>query len=126
VQSTHSIADFAHQFPDEFKKWKSESNSIICLAAKSQKDLLKIYDKFSTRTQGSIFFEPDVDEYTSVCLYGTPEVRKSLSHLPLSLKASGPGREVTLHNIRVLKAIRKEEREKFIKKVKKFFNIKTV
>jgi hypothetical protein len=33
-----------------------------------------------------MFFEPDVDEFTSVCLYGTPKIRKSLSHLPLALK----------------------------------------
>ena len=126
VQSTHSIADFADQFPDQFKKWKSESNSIICLGAKSQKDLLKIYDKLSSRTQGCIFFEPDVDEYTSVCLYGTPEIRKHLSNLPLSLRNLGPGDEVTLKNVRVWKQIRKERIQKFIKKIQKFFNIKTV
>jgi len=33
-----------------------------------------------------MFFEPDVDQFTSVCLYGTPQIRKSLSHLPLALK----------------------------------------
>jgi len=33
-----------------------------------------------------MFFEPDVDEFTSVCLYGTPKIRKSLSQLPLALK----------------------------------------
>jgi len=32
------------------------------------------------------FFEPDVDEFTSICLYGTPEIRKKLSHLPLIMK----------------------------------------
>jgi peptidyl-tRNA hydrolase len=86
VQSTHSIADFAYEHPETFGKWKEESNSIICLSAKSQEHLLKLYEKFSRVTQATIFFEPDVDEYTSLCLYGTPEIRKALSHLPLSLK----------------------------------------
>ena len=126
MQSTHSIADFSNQFPEEFKNWKSESNSIICLGVKSQKDLIKLYDKFSLKTQGCMFFEPDVDEYTSVCLYGTPEIRKSLSHLPLSLKSFGYGGEVSLHNKRVLKEIKNESRVKFINKIKNFFNIKTV
>jgi hypothetical protein len=34
-----------------------------------------------------MFFEPDVNEFTSLCVYGTPEIRKKLSHLPLSLKS---------------------------------------
>jgi hypothetical protein len=33
-----------------------------------------------------MFFEPDVNQFTSLCLYGTPKIRKSLSHLPLALK----------------------------------------
>jgi peptidyl-tRNA hydrolase len=90
VQSTHSIADFAYEHPEIFGKWKEESNSIICLSAKSQEHLLKLYEKFSRVTQATIFFEPDVDEYTSLCLYGTPEIRKALSHLPLSLKQKKP------------------------------------
>jgi peptidyl-tRNA hydrolase len=86
VQSTHSIADFAYEHPETFGKWKEESNSIICLSAKSQEHLLKLHEKFSRLTPATIFFEPDVDEYTSLCLYGTPGVRKALSHLPLTLK----------------------------------------
>lgn len=86
VQSTHSIADFAYEHPETFGKWKEGSNSIICLSAKSQEHLLKLYEKYSRLTQATLFFEPDVDEYTSLCLYGTPEIRKALSHLSLSLK----------------------------------------
>jgi hypothetical protein len=33
-----------------------------------------------------VFFEPDIDGHTSLCLYGTPEIRKALSNLPLALK----------------------------------------
>jgi len=85
-QAVHAVADFAHQHPAVFTKWKAESNSVICLAAKSEEHLQRLYHKFSARTEASIFFEPDVNEWTSMCLYGTPEVRKALSHLPLSLK----------------------------------------
>lgn len=86
VQSLHSSAEFFHEHPDVFKQWKEESNSIICLSAKSEEHLLKLYDKYSKLTPTSKFFEPDVDEWTSICLYGTPKIRKSLSHLPLTLK----------------------------------------
>jgi len=33
-----------------------------------------------------IFYGPDVDERTSLCLYGIPEIRKKLRSLPLLLK----------------------------------------
>lgn len=86
VQSCHSIADFAYEFPDTFKEWKEASNSIICLSAKNQEHLLSLYEKFSKLTPTVKFFEPDIDEFTSICLFGTKEIRKSLSHLPLCLK----------------------------------------
>ena len=86
VQSTHSVADFAFEFPDTFVKWKLESNSIICLSIKNETELKKLQDKFKYLTPSIIFYEPDVDEMTSICLYGTPEIRKKLSHLPLLLK----------------------------------------
>ena len=86
VQSTHSIADFAHTYPEVFSQWKEESNSIICLSVKSEHDLLKTYQKYKDLTPTVKFFEPDVDEWTSICLYGTPQIRKKLSHLPLILK----------------------------------------
>jgi hypothetical protein len=86
VQSTHSIADFAHEHPETFASWKGDSNSIICLSATSEEHLLKLYEKYKRITPVTLFYEPDVNAYTSLCLYGTPKVRKSLSHLSLSLK----------------------------------------
>lgn len=85
-QSLHALADFAYEYPDVFKQWKTESNSVVCLAAKSEEHLLKLYDKYSQLTPTVKFFEPDVNEWTSICLYGTPEIRKTLSSLPLALK----------------------------------------
>ena len=86
VQSTHSIADFAFEHPEVFKKWKGESNSIICLSVKDEKELLKLYDKLRGETESVLFFEPDIDQYTSMCVYGTPQIRKKLNSLPLLLK----------------------------------------
>ena len=86
VQSTHSVADFAFEHPETFKKWKSESNSIICLSAKSEQHLLKLFEKYSQLTKTVKFFEPDVNQFTSICLYADSKIRKSLSNLPLTLK----------------------------------------
>lgn len=62
-----------------------ESNSIICLAVRDEFQLNKLYHKFKGVTPSIIFFEPDVNEMTSVCLYGTPDIRKKLQNLPLLL-----------------------------------------
>ena len=86
-QSLHAIADFAYEHPETFHRWKKESNSVICLSVDSEERLLKYYGKLSRLTPATKFYEPDVDQWTSICVYGTPDIRKKLSHLPLALKA---------------------------------------
>jgi hypothetical protein len=84
VQSTHSIAEFAYFFREEFEKWKQESNSIICLSVKNEQELLKLFNNFKDSTPTILFREPDVNnEITSICLLGKENVRKRLKHLPL-------------------------------------------
>lgn len=84
VQSSHAVADFATNFPVEFKKWKLDSNSIISLGIKNEIELLKLFNKFKDKTKTVLFREPDIgDQATSICLMGYPEIRKKLRHLPL-------------------------------------------
>lgn len=87
VQSTHSIADFAHEFPERFKLWKSESNSIIVLSVATEEKLLRLFSKLANKGADIVkFHEPDIEnEVTSLCVYGTPEIRKKLSYLSLCL-----------------------------------------
>lgn len=83
-QSTHSIADFSAEFPETFKNWKKESNSIICLAIPNEDSLLKLHEKIKKlNLDCSLFYEPDVNAYTSLCFYAPSDVRKKFSHLPL-------------------------------------------
>lgn len=84
VQSTHSVADFASVYKKEFDYWKEISNSIICLSVKDEHELLKLFDKYREYTPCILFREPDIDnQATSICLFGTPEIRKTLRNLPL-------------------------------------------
>ena len=84
VQSTHAIADFAHEFPDLFKQWKSESNSIIVLEVQNEEKLKKLFIELKRMKANTVlFYEPDISATTSLCVYGTPEIRKKLSNLPL-------------------------------------------
>ena len=83
-QSTHSVADFAHEFPQQFKEWKTTSNSIICLQVNNEKELNDLYLKLFKLTPVTKFYEPDLnDELTSICLYADKDVRKKVSYLPL-------------------------------------------
>ena len=83
-QSTHSVADFAHEFPQQFNDWKQNSNSIICLQVNNEKELDALYQKLSKLTPVTKFYEPDLnDELTSICLYADKDVRKKVSYLPL-------------------------------------------
>ena len=83
VQSCHSIADFASEHPEEFKIWRGESNSIICLGVRNEEELKKIWEKWSDITPSVIFWEPDISGWTSICLFGTPNVRRGLRNLQL-------------------------------------------
>lgn len=86
VQSTHAVADFAAENPIEFKKWKEESNYIICLGIDDEFRLLELEKQLSQLTKTVLFFEPDINQYTSFALVATPDIQKRLSKLPLLLK----------------------------------------
>lgn len=83
-QSCHAIADFAAEFPSDFKEWKETSNSIIALGVKNESELETLFEKLSKETNVTKFYEPDLnDELTSIALYGDSKIRKKLSYLPL-------------------------------------------
>ena len=83
-QSTHSTADFAAEFTQQFQEWKTTSNSIICLQVNNEQELDNLYNKLSQLTPVTKFYEPDLnDELTSICLYADKDVRKKVAYLPL-------------------------------------------
>ena len=82
------MADFAHQHPQTFQKWKDESNSVICLSVKNEFKLLQLWEELKPITHSVIFYEPDFSEYTSICVYADEPIRKKLKHLPLIGKES--------------------------------------
>lgn len=90
VQTAHAIADFIHEHPAISKQWKEESNSIITLSTKDEESLSIYLNRLKELTPYvTAFYEPDVqDQLTAIAVYGTPEIRKVLSNLPLALKQS--------------------------------------
>ncbi len=82
AQTSHGMAEFSFQYPDLFQSWKNESNSVVIL---EHSDLFKLKQIFLKKNFiFSEFIEPDLDDkLTCLTIYGTPEVRKYLSYLPL-------------------------------------------
>jgi len=88
VQSGHSIAEFAHKFPEHFRDWVENSNYIISLATRDEIRLKYLYEKLRYRGANVVaFHEPDIEnQMTSLCFYGTPELRKITDKLKLALQ----------------------------------------
>jgi len=90
VQTGHSIAEFAHQFPNQFNDWKRDSNYLISLSIDNEEKLERLYYKLLDNGADIVgFTEPDIgDQLTAICYYGTPEMRKHTDKLDLALKNS--------------------------------------
>lgn len=87
VQSGHAIAEFAHKHPQQFKHWVETSNYLISLSTQNEDHLKSLYEKLKWRDADIVAFtEPDIgDQLTSICYYGTPEMRKITDKLNLAL-----------------------------------------
>jgi peptidyl-tRNA hydrolase len=88
AQSNHAIADFSIKNNKLFNRWYEASNYIIVLEINNEDELQKLYSKLVSNGADVIsFHEPDIDnQMTSVCFYGTPEMRKITQSLDLALK----------------------------------------
>ena len=87
AQSVHAAAEFAKQFPNQFKKWGKYSNYVISLSTPTEENLQRLYEKLKWRGANVVVFtEPDIgDQLTAICFYGTPEMRKITNKLNLAL-----------------------------------------
>lgn len=87
VQSAHSVAEFAHQYPDQFNDWMRDSKYLISLSTDNEEKLKDLYDELKYYGAHVVaFYESDIDnQMTSICYYGTPEMRKYTQKLDLAL-----------------------------------------
>lgn len=91
AQSCHSVADFAYHLPTFFQDWKTKSSYKICLAAKDEISLEKLYLKLKKRGAPVVaFIEPDLNnQLTAITLYGSEQYKKYTRYLPLAGKNNG-------------------------------------
>ena len=88
VQSAHALAEFAHQFPKQFKDWMDNSKYLVSLSTDNENSLLDIFNRLKYNGADVVVFkEPDIgDQCTAICYYGTPDLMKHTKKLDLALK----------------------------------------
>ena len=88
MQSAHGLAEFAYTYPTHFNDWMRDSKYLVSLSVDNEENLKELFSELTSN--GAIivaFNEPDInDQLTSICFYGTPEIRKLTEHLDLALK----------------------------------------
>lgn len=87
VQTGHAIAEFAHKHPAKFHDWMQNSQYLVSLSTDNEDKLKDIFDKLKYFGADVVSFsEPDIDnQWTAICFYGTPELRKHTQKLQLAL-----------------------------------------
>lgn len=97
-QSNHAAMEFAAQYPDEFRAWHKNSNSIIVLNAQNELKLLEFAERLKNKgIKFSEFREPDIgNELTAIAICPGPEVKRLCSGLPLAGKRINEGAEERL------------------------------
>lgn len=88
VQSAHSLAEFAIQYPNQFHDWNDTSKYLVSLSVDNEMRLNDLLYKLKSNGAHVVSFnEPDIDnQLTSICFYGTPEMRHYTKKLDLALK----------------------------------------
>jgi chaperonin GroEL (HSP60 family) len=87
VQSAHSLAEFAHQYPNHFNDWMRDSKYLVSLCVDNEEKLKDLYNELKYYGANVVAFtEPDIDDqWTAICYYGTPEMMKITKKLQLAL-----------------------------------------
>jgi len=87
AQTVHSSNRFAYHHPELHREWIEKSEYVVNLSIDNEEKLQRLYYKL--QDNGAVvvaFHEPDIDnQLTSICYYGTPELRKITSNLKLAL-----------------------------------------
>lgn len=88
VQSTHAAIDFIFKHPNKASPWHKQSNYLVCLAVKTEQDLINLIKR--SQLQGvdyTVFREPDIGNViTAICLEPCDATRKLTSNIPLMFK----------------------------------------
>lgn len=81
-QSIHAKDQFTHEYPDIENRWYTKSNTIVVLGVKNEHALKAFaYLADSQGLKHSMFYEPDIDEYTALAIEPSEQTSKLVSNL---------------------------------------------
>jgi hypothetical protein len=88
VQSTHAAINFTFEHPSRAGPWFLNSNYLVLLETKDEKELRKLIQKCERQEIAhTVFREPDIgDEVTAVAIEPSPQTQKLVAKLPLLFK----------------------------------------
>jgi peptidyl-tRNA hydrolase len=68
-QSIHAKDAFTHDYPEIENRWYKESNTLVVLGVKDEEELLFWTSRAKQENlKTSLFYEPDVDQYTALAI----------------------------------------------------------
>jgi hypothetical protein len=87
-QVAHAVVEFSLQYPEEYKHWHTNSNTLVTLSCKSEKHLCEFSELLENKSVKHIrFFEPDIAYgLTAICLVPSLQAKKLCSNLSLAGK----------------------------------------
>jgi hypothetical protein len=109
------VAEFASDYPQEYSKWHKESNSIVVVAAKDERELYAFREKLSKKgLKYSEFLEPDIGwSLTALAIVPCEQAKKVCSNFPLAGKKNHPnGQEILNKTFDVVDAMMNCEQTK--------------
>ena len=88
AQTIHSSNRFAYHYPELHREWIEKSEYVVSLSVDNEEKLQRPFYKLQDNGADVVAFtEPDInDQLTSICYYGTPEMRKLTDNLDLALE----------------------------------------
>ncbi len=97
-QCCHAVADFSAQYPEQFKKWQSGSNTIVVLAVSNERRLFELAEKaegFGLKV--CRFHEPDLcNELTAIAIEPSDTTRRICGGIGLAGRKQNENAEQNL------------------------------
>jgi hypothetical protein len=83
----HAGIQFAVEHPEAAQSWEKASNSLVVLGVPDEETVLDDFtDARADGIRGSLFFEPDIDEYVACAFVLTDQEAKRFRNLALILR----------------------------------------
>lgn len=90
AQTVHAVAEYVMTNSELAKQWHIHSNYVLALSVSDADELVQFGKKlWNLKIKFNMFYEPDVNEVTSIAFISTPETDLITKGMPLAGKTSG-------------------------------------